>query len=92
MLVLVLMLMLMLVSLDSRDHCIKPYLDDGRSTLSTFAADPDDDEKSCSPQLKTAGGGRTFVIKSSLLPITFDALVTGMAPTGVLTAGTADLH
>ena len=31
------------------------------------------------PQLKTAGGGRTLVfIKSSLLPITFDALVTGM--------------
>ena len=30
------------------------------------------------PQLKTAGGGRTFVFKSSLLPITFDALVTGM--------------
>ena len=33
------------------------------------------------PQLKTAGGGGTFVfIKSSLLPITFDAVVTGMAP------------
>ena len=30
------------------------------------------------PQLKTAGGGGTFVFKSSLPPITFDALVTGM--------------
>ena len=36
------------------------------------------------PQLKTAGGGGRgegvcfFLIKSSLLPITFDALVTGM--------------
>ena len=50
MLMLVLMLMLMLVYLNSRDHCIKHYLEDGRSTLCTFAADPDADDKSSSPQ------------------------------------------
>ena len=45
-----LMLVLMLVYLNSRDHCIKHYLEDQRSTLSTFAADPDADDKSYSPQ------------------------------------------
>ena len=51
MLVLMLMLLvLMLVYLNSRDHCIKHYLEDQRSTLCTFAADPDPDDKSSSPQ------------------------------------------
>ena len=50
MLMLMLMLVLVLVYLNSRDHCIKHYLEDRRSTLSTFAADPDADDKSSSPQ------------------------------------------